>query len=234
MTVAAIISARMSSRRMPGKVLAPLAGAPAIVRMVERARRATLLDAVIVATSIDPSDDPLVEILSAASIPHHRGSLDDVLDRFVAALPAGATAAIRLTGDCPLIDPGIVDRAIARYFEEQPWADYVTNAVVRTHPDGLDVEVIRPSLLRRAAREATSAWDREHVTPWIQRRARIVPIADDVDRSRLRWTLDTPADYAFIAAIYDALHGACPAFSTADVLALLEARPELARIGGST
>ena len=140
--VAAIIQARMTSTRLPGKVLTPLAGAPALDRMLERVARARELDSVTVATSVDPSDDPIAARCEALGVRCSRGSLADVLGRMVAATPDGAEAVVRLTADCPLLDPALVDRCVATWRAEQPWAEYVTNANVRTYPDGLDVEVV--------------------------------------------------------------------------------------------
>lgn len=231
MTPVVIVQARLSSARLPSKVLLPLAGAPAILRMMERVVRVGL--PARVATSDQPSDDPLVEALEAAGVTVVRGPLDDVLSRFTLALPKEADTVVRLTGDCPLVDPSLVRRHLDRHRAAQPFAEYTTNAVVRTEPDGLDVEVIARPLLERAAREATRPYDREHVTPWIKRHARTVPVAEEEDLSPLRLTLDTRADYEQIAAIYDALYPEDPTFDTRAVLRLLVARPELIRVAGS-
>lgn len=229
--VAAIVQARTSSRRMPRKVLAPLAGAPALARMLERLERARRIDRLIVATSTDGSDDAVEALCRAQSVACVRGCLDDVLARFAAALPADCDVVVRLTGDCPLIDAQLVDDHIARYAEHHPAVDYVSNAVVRSYPDGLDTEVINAELVRVAAREARAPGDREHVTPWIQRRARQLPVAQDVDLSALRWTLDTPADYEIIAAVFDRLHPQRPAFDRFDVCRLLVDEPGLIHTG---
>lgn len=230
--VAIVVQARMSSRRLPGKVLAPLAGAPAIVRMLERVARVAGAQFHVVATSDEPSDDPLADACGARGIPIARGPLDDVLARVLAAVPSGYDTVVRLTGDCPLVDPRLVDRHIDRFLREQPWAQYVTNAVVRTQPDGLDVEVVARDLLARADREARTPFDREHVLSWVRRRARTLPITQEVDLSSLRWTLDTAADYEVISAIYDSLHPDNPEFESRDVYHLLVRRPELIHVAG--
>jgi spore coat polysaccharide biosynthesis protein SpsF len=217
-----VVQARMSSRRLPGKVLLPLAGQPAIVRMMERVRRAALAQRALVATSTDPSDDPLAEVCARHGIECFRGALDDVLGRYAAAVPAQFDAVVRLTGDCPLADPALIDRHIALFARERSRADYVSNAVVRTFPDGLDVEVVSRAMLLRAAREATDPYDREHVLPWVQRNGRCLALTQETDHSALRWTLDTEADYRAIASVYDELHARRPDFDSADVYRLLQ------------
>jgi spore coat polysaccharide biosynthesis protein SpsF len=228
--VAVIVQARMNSRRLPGKALAPLAGAPAIVRMLERVRRVRRAAHHLVATSDAASDDPLAIACQDRGIPCARGPLDDVLGRMIAAVPRGCDVVVRLTGDCPLIDPVLVDRHIERFAEEGPLAQYVSNAVERTFPDGLDVEVVSLETLAEAGRSATDLFDREHVTPWIQRNARATAVTQRVDLSALRWVLDTPDDYAALSAVYTALHPENPRFDTRAVCELLMRRPELVRV----
>ncbi len=228
--VAVLIQARMSSARLPGKVLAPLAGQPAIVRMVERVRRVQGAGRLVVATSDDRSDDVLALVCHEHGIPCSRGPLDDVLHRMAAAVPEGSEVIVRLTGDCPLIDPALVDLHISRYVAGEATGGYVTNVVSRTYPDGLDVEVMSRDLLIEAARRATTASDREHVTPWIQRHATITAVTQPVDLSALRWVLDTPSDYAALSAVYEALHPEKPAFDSLAVYRLLWARPDLLRV----
>ena len=205
-----------------------LAGAPAIHRVMQRLDRVRRADVRILATSTDPSDDALADAGARPGWTVVRGPLDDVLARFDGAAPADVDAVVRITADCPMVDPELVDRHIQVFLNEQPWAEYVSNAVVRTQPKGLDVEVVSRAMLSRAHREAVRDYDREHVLPWVQRRGRIVPVAQDVDLSSLRWTVDTPADYAAAAAIFDALGGA--AFSSRDVYALLLEQPGLIHI----
>ena len=231
-----ILQARMSSTRLPGKVLMPLAGGPMVLRQIERLRRARRLDRLVVATSTETSDDPLVTALQEADVAVYRGSLDNVLARFIGALDAApADHVVRLTADCPLADPGVLDAAIALHLDQN--ADYTSNTPESfAFPKGLDVEVISASVLRRAAAEASSPEEFEHVTWGIwtnPERCKIAwlksPKADDGD---IRWTVDTPDDYAFVAAIYDALYPTRSDFSTSDVRAFVRARPDLARFGG--
>lgn len=223
----------MTSSRLPGKVLADVQGEPMIVRQIERLRRAKLMDGLVVATSTDPSDDPLVEVLSALPepVPVVRGSLDDVLARFVAVIDEYQPAVVvRLTADCPLASPRVIDKVIAAYMESD--ADYVSNTMQPMYPDGLDVEVVDASVLLEVAEEATDAPEREHVTLGVYRRHdryQVENVAGPVDLSALRWTVDTPEDLAFVRRVYAELYSSNPAFDLDDVLALLERAPSLSR-----
>ncbi|MFN6933604.1 MAG: aminotransferase class III-fold pyridoxal phosphate-dependent enzyme [Tsuneonella sp.] len=236
--IVALLQARTSSSRLPGKVLADLHGAPMLLRQIERVRRARLIDRLIVATSDDASDDALAQLCADNGVACHRGSLDDVLDRMAGALDAAAAGepvdyAVRLTGDCPLADPAVIDRVIAA--AQASGADYATNALHPTYPDGLDVEVVSAAALRTAQREATRVPDREHVTPFINRqpgRFQAVHVDHATDLSALRWTVDEPADLAFVRAVYDRLYPADPAFGMDAVLALIEREPGLAAGNG--
>ena len=236
MTTIAILQARMSSTRMPGKVLAPLAGEPMLVRQLERILRASTLDGVVVATSLDPSDDPIVEALANAAtligeVPVVRGSLSDVLDRFVTAMDAyPSDVVVRLTADCPLASPAVIDRVVSAFRSGD--VDYVSNTMSPTYPDGLDVEVVRASVLREVAAIATDSHEREHVTLGVYRRHdrfRVENVAGERDLSDLRWTVDTPEDYAFVADIYRDMYPANPDFDLDDVLAWLERHPGRSR-----
>jgi len=228
--VAIVVQARMSSRRLPGKVLAPLAGEPALARMLERLARVTRPHRLVVATSVEPDDDAVADLVASRGVAVARGPLDDVLARVRAAVPGGCDTVVRLTGDCPLVDPALVEQHLDVFDRERHRADYVTNALSRTHPDGLDVEVVSRSILERAHREATDAHDREHVLPWVARHGRVVHVRQRTDLSALRWTLDTPDDYAFIASVYDALYPDDPAFDSAAVYRLLAREPALVHV----
>jgi spore coat polysaccharide biosynthesis protein SpsF len=229
--ILAILQARTSSSRLPGKVLKSLLGEPMILRQIERLRRAKHLDALVVATSDHTSDDALAAVCANAGVKVHRGPLDDVLARFVgAAAPfKDAEWIVRLTGDCPLADPAIVDQVVAAALENR--ADYASNALEPTYPDGLDVEVIRRAALEAIAAEPRTVAEREHVTLALYRNAdrfKIHPVKDAVDRSHLRWTVDEPRDFVLVETIYQALYPAKPDFDYADILALIARRPELA------
>lgn len=232
--ILAVLQARFSSSRLPGKVLMPLVGRPMLEREIERVRRARRVDSVVVATSTDASDDKIAALCEEIGTECFRGSLNDVLDRFYQAARGHAPdAVVRITGDCPLIDPDVIDKAVGLFLTGA--TDYVSNALAPTYPDGLDVEVVRMAALEVAWREAKLPSEREHVTPFIWKqpdRFRAVSIQQDNDLSGLRWTVDTAADYEFVSRVYETLYPANPAFTTAEVLALLEREPELARING--
>jgi spore coat polysaccharide biosynthesis protein SpsF len=213
----------MTSSRLPGKVMADVLGEPMIGRQVERLRRAALIDQLVVATSVDPSDDPLAAYVEGLGLPVCRGSLTDVLDRFRQAadrFPQAETI-VRLTADCPLADPTLVDRVLVRHLETG--ADWTSAGMVRSFPHGLDVEAIRPSALREAAERASDPYEREHVTPYINRRPetyRLESVSRAPSLAHLRWTVDVPEDLEFVRGVYGKLYPADPAFTTEAILAL--------------
>ena len=218
----------MSSNRLPGKVMAPILGLPMIGRQIERIRRARRVSRLLVATSEREDDDGLAGYCHGIGAQVYRGALADVLERFHEALIAAGEVEhfLRLTADCPLTDPGVIDLCIARHLESG--ADYTHNSAGWTFPKGLDVEVCRTEVLNTAWWEATSGYDREHVTPFIYNRPQRFRI-EQVTRDpplRYRWTVDTPQDFAFAADVYAALYPAKPAFATADILAWQEAHPD--------
>ena len=228
MTTLAILQARTSSTRLPGKVLKPLLGKPMLARQIERLKRARTLDELVVATSTDPSDDALEALSDAEGVACYRGSLDDVLDRFYrAALMRSPSHVVRLTGDCPLSDPVVVDRTV-RFYEEGGF-DYASNALEPTFPDGLDVEIFRFSALEEAWREARLPAFREHVTLFIYRhpeRFRTGSYRNATNLAHLRWTVDEPSDYEFVKRVYEALYPAKPEFGMEDVIRFIAAHPE--------
>ncbi|MBW8725402.1 MAG: glycosyltransferase family protein [Inquilinus limosus] len=232
MTVLAILQARMSSSRLPGKVMADLLGEPMLARQVERLRRCRTIDRLLLATSTEPADDALVDLCARIGVECFRGSLDDVLDRFhAAAAGSGADQIVRLTGDCPLIDPGLVDRLVELHVAGG--YDHSCNTLTPRWPDGLDAEVMRAEVLEAAWREATLPSEREHVTRFIYTRPerfRLGSLVGDIDLSAERWTVDTPEDLALVRAVYAALYPANPAFATEDILAFLAAHPEIAAL----
>ena len=201
-----------------------------LARQVERLGRAALIDTLCVATSAQADDDPLVALCAAHSIAVARGSLGDVLDRYYqAALPYEPQHVVRVTGDCPLIDPQVVDLVIRAHLEAGN--DYSSNTLTPTYPDGLDVEVFRFAALRRAWSEARLASEREHVTPYIKTRPdifRLGNVTNDEDLSALRWTVDYPRDLEMVRQVYAALYPRNPGFVMADILELLRVRPDIA------
>ena len=234
--ILAVLQARMSSTRLPGKVMADVAGAPMILRQIERLRRARRLDRIAVATSTDRSDDGLAAMLALHDVAVCRGPLDDVLARYIGALDAFGPpeVLVRLTADCPLADPEVIDETVALLLDRR--LDYAANTPAhRTYPKGLDVEVMRAEALRRAAREATDPYEREHVTPFLYRHPEIFAqdfISQAADEGEVRWTVDRPDDLEFVREVYAALYAADRDFTSDDVRALVRARPDLARLGG--
>jgi len=232
MTLVAVLQARFSSTRLPGKVLKPLLGEPMLARQLERIGRAGCIDQLIVATSTESSDDPIAALCDSLGVACHRGALDDVLDRmYQAGAAAGANTFMRLTGDCPLMDPDLLDRLV-RYFQAGGY-DYASNTIEPTFPDGLDAEVMHFHCLETAWREGRLPSEREHVTPFIYNypdRFRLGSFKGEPDLSGMRWTVDEPADFEFVTKIYQALYPDNPVFGTADILQLLRQRPEFAEI----
>ncbi len=203
-----VIQARMTSSRLPGKVLADVAGVPMLGRQVARLRQSRRLETLVLATSDDASDDPLVAYAQSLDLAVVRGDLADVLGRFQRVLETfgQATEVARLTADCPLTDPQVLDDLID--VRRASGADYANNTAPRTFPHGLDVEVMTAEVLRLAAREATSAYDREHVTPFIYgapERFRIAGLTRTPSLAHLRWTVDVAADLDFVRHVYGTL-----------------------------
>ena len=229
--ILAIIQARMGSSRLPGKVLLDLAGRPVLWHAVERVRKARRVEQVSVATTLAPGDESIRRLCAENEIPCFAGSENDVLDRYwQAALSAGAgpgDGIVRITADCPLIDPEVIDQVIAAFLSSG--ADYVSNVNPPTFPDGLDVEVFSFSALRIAWREAALQSEREHVTPYLRNHPEKFSahnVTHSSDLSALRWTLDEPADYALLQRIVAELDRNKPEFHLEDVLQVLAAHPE--------
>ncbi|WP_439026676.1 cytidylyltransferase domain-containing protein [Haloarchaeobius sp. DT45] len=237
----AIIQARMGSTRLPGKVLMNIGERPMLSRVVDRARKAATLDEVVVATSEEPSDDEIADFCADADVPCHRGSEADVLDRYYQTSEQfGADTIVRLTADCPIHSPAVIDRVVGRF--ERSEAEYVTNIIEYTHPDGLDVEVFSAETLETAWQEATTDDEREHVTIYIRESSEFgtenvtnvvdIPSYCYADEGTvLRWTVDYPEDLEFVRAVHDEL---CKQgewmYDQQSVLELLERKPELLEI----
>jgi spore coat polysaccharide biosynthesis protein SpsF (cytidylyltransferase family) len=234
----AIIQARMGSTRLPGKVLEDIGDEPMLWHVYERAQCASLVDRVVVATSTEPGDDAVASFCEERDVRCFRGSEEDVLDRFYrAAVDIGADAVVRLTADCPLLSPPVIDRVIRTYQSSD--AEYVTNILEYTHPDGLDVEVFEFEALAVAWEEASEPEEHEHVTPYIRESNQFsaenvqnvlnLSVYQFVDEDTiLRWTVDYPEDLEFVRAVYDRLTASGHwVFDQQSVLELLERAPEL-------
>ncbi|HEX3145724.1 MAG TPA: glycosyltransferase family protein [Pyrinomonadaceae bacterium] len=230
MNIVAIIQARMASTRLPGKVLAKLGDRPLLAQVVNRASRARLLNTILVATSTSQSDDAIKDFCEAGAVRLFRGSEQDVLDRYYqAAKFVQADVVVRLTADCPLLDPAVIDKVVEVFTRGD--FDYVANVLVCTYPDGLDTEVFSFPVLERAWREAQLSSEREHVTPYMRNHPdlfRLKNVTHSEDLSSLRWTVDEPRDLEFARAIY-ARFGE-QRFDMNDVLKLLRDQPDLAEL----
>ncbi|MGA7574961.1 MAG: aminotransferase class III-fold pyridoxal phosphate-dependent enzyme [Terriglobales bacterium] len=229
--VVAIIQARMGSTRLPGKSLAEIEQRPMLWHVVERVKRATLVDRVVVATSTAPADDAIEKMCRENGVHCYRGSEHDVLDRFyTAARGEKASQVVRITADCPLIDPEVIDRVVRRF--QRGDLDYASNAMVRSYPDGLDTEVFSFSALERAWHEASKASEREHVTPYLRSdKFRTANVENDSTALFLhyRWTVDEAADLDFIRAVYKAFRGK-ENFVMEDILELIDQNPGLEKM----
>lgn len=227
----AFIQARMSSTRFPGKVLETIGGVSAIEYMVARVRRARLVDGIVVVTSTDASDDPLVAQLARAGIAAFRGELHDVLRRFAAAAVAHpADEYVRLTGDCPLIDPALVDAVIAA--RRAAGTPYACNTDPPSFPDGLDCETFTRDALLRADREATEGPHREHVTMWMRTDEAGLTrtnVSAPFDASHLRLTVDYPDDLEAVRRVV-ALIGPEHPFDFYDILRVIAGHPEISAL----
>jgi len=250
----AIIQARMGATRLPGKVLLDIGGQPMLVRVVERVRRAARLDGVVVATTTQVQDDPVAELCRGRGYACSRGSLQDVLDRYYqAARSARATEVVRITADCPAMDPQLIDLTVDEF--RRAGADFAADRLPppwsRTYPIGLDVEVCSFTALERAWKEAGQPFQREHVMPYFYegipaealrstknalavspRGFRVLLVNHDPDYGALRWTVDTAPDLELLRQVYARFDNR-DTFSWTDVLALFEREPELAGINAS-
>ncbi|MEA1052745.1 aminotransferase class III-fold pyridoxal phosphate-dependent enzyme [Lamprobacter modestohalophilus] len=227
MTTIAIVQARLGSTRFPNKVLSPILGQPMITLLLQRLALAKRIDQIVLATSDDPRNDQLAEHVLHLGYPVYRGSENDVLDRYYqAAKPYHPNAVARITGDCPLIDPQLVDAVITAF--ENSGADYLANTVPPTFPDGLDTEVFTFAALERASNEATQANQREHVTPYIRESGhfKIAGYAHAEDYSAERWTVDEPEDLAVVSRVFEHFHPR-RAFTWREVMELRRNQPGL-------
>jgi spore coat polysaccharide biosynthesis protein SpsF len=234
MKVVATIEARMSSLRLPGKVLRPIVGKPVLELLIERLARARTVQQIVVATTVNSADNPIEALAGKLGVGCYRGSEEDVLDRVLqAAQSYRADVIVEVTGDSPLLDPEIIDRLVDIYRLND--YDYVSNVQTRTYPLGLDGQVFATKVLADVASRTQDPADREHVSLYIYQhpeRYRLHVVASGLpDRfTDLRLTLDTPEDLAVITAVYEELYPQNPAFRLADVLALFDRRPDLAAL----
>jgi spore coat polysaccharide biosynthesis protein SpsF len=233
MKIVAIIQARMGSSRLPGKILRRLLDDTVLGHVVKRARAAGKIDQVVVATTLSSMDEVVVREAERLGVTATRGSEVDVLDRFYrAARQVQADVIVRITSDCPLLDPALVDDMVGKFMSLKAGGasvDYLSNTVIRTYPRGLDAEVFTFDALEKAHTQAASTAEREHVTPYLYRHSevfRIEQYTGQQDLSHHRWTLDTIEDWQLLSAIFD--HFGRPDFSTAEVCDFLNEHPAIA------
>jgi spore coat polysaccharide biosynthesis protein SpsF (cytidylyltransferase family) len=230
----AIVQARMSSTRLPGKSLADVDGEPMLALLLGRLRHAVEIDRIVVATSTDAIDGAIVEVAGELGCETYRGPRDDVLGRFLGAAAKTDGALARVTADCPLVDPAVVDEAI-RLFHRTPECAYASNVEPRTYPDGLDVEVVSAEVLAELERTVTSAHDREHVTAAIRRdlaRYRTASLVCGDDLGDLRWTVDTHEDLLFVREVVTRLGARRHIAGVDQILDAVRREPSLAGFHG--
>ncbi len=236
--VVAIIQARMGSTRLKGKVMKEIVGKPILQHVLERVTASRLVDASILATTCNQEDDMLIELCDVIGVSSFRGSETDVLDRFYeCARSYGADTVVRITADCPFVDPDIIDKAITVFREGD--SDYVSTAYpIQTFPDGLDVEVFSFDALRKAWQTAKLLSEREHVTPYIWKNEKgefkVESIQNATDLSDKRWTVDNEKDFIFVKTIYEALYSENTIFKFDDIISYLNENPELEKINAGT
>jgi spore coat polysaccharide biosynthesis protein SpsF len=228
--VVLIVQARMGSTRLPAKVLKEVLEKPLLAYQIERLCQVKNAAQVMIATTTNLEDQAIVEFCRQAHVPLYRGSEDDVLDRYYQAAKAlDADVVVRISGDCPLIDPAVVDFVINFYISHYPTYDYVSNTLERTYPRGMDVEVFSFKALEKAVQEACKKEEREHVTPYLYEHPELFNLGSVVrgpDVSQYRWTVDTDEDFDLISLILKALYPISPQFNMQDVFNLLKAHPE--------
>jgi len=232
----AIIQARMNSTRLPGKVLRPLLGRPMLERMIERLSRCKVLNDIVIATSTSPADDVIAAFAEERGYRWMRGSEQDVLGRYVeAARQFQADIVVRLTGDCPLIDPEVCARVIRKH-QNTRTNDLTSNIVKRTYPRGLDTEVLSFRCLERLEQVAKEGIYREHVTNYLYDHPDefvIEGVSGNEDHSDVRLCVDTQEDWELVEALYQSLYSRNSRFGIEDILNVLHERPELRRINES-
>jgi spore coat polysaccharide biosynthesis protein SpsF len=227
MRVVAIVQARMNSARFPGKIMAPLAGKRVLDHVVDRLAMASTIDSTMIATTGTPVDDVVEQYCKQRALYCFRGSEEDVLDRIHgAAETVQADTIVRITADCPLLDPEVVDVVVSAF--KRGAFDYVANTLIPTYPDGLDTEVFSREALNRAQKSATLSSEREHVTPYIWKHPelfRLYNVRNDHDYSNLRWTIDEPSDLNHLQSLFDMASNSSPMLMR-DIISLLELHPK--------
>lgn len=229
--ILAIVQARMSSSRLPGKVMKSILEKPMLELHIERIQRSKEINRLVIATSTSSEDDCIEQLCKKLNVEYYRGSLNDVLDRFAkAAAEYQPEYVLRLTGDCPLFDPELCDEFI-KYALDQNY-DYCTNAEPATYPNGVDMEIMTYAALQKAAAYAKLPSEREHVTPYIKKNPMFHKgcMKHTIDLSHQRWTVDNPEDFEVASHIFSELYPINPQFTWLDVVSYMETHPDIAAI----
>ena len=225
-----IVQARMTSTRLPGKVMKIVCGKPLLEHLINRLKKVKCADQIVIATTVNETEDIIVELCKKLDISYYRGSEEDVLGRYYeAAVEYGGDVIIRITSDCPVIDPDVVSYLIDFYMRNLKKYDYVTNTLKRTYPRGMDAEIVSFKALKEAHFNAYDPLDREHVTPFIRNRPtqyHLHNIKYSSDLSRYRLTVDTSEDMELIRRIFESLYVENPEFTMKDILSKMAANPE--------
>lgn len=234
--IVSTIEARMSSSRLPGKVLMKILGRPVLELLVERLRRVSGVQEVVIATTVNKADDAICEFAKDRKIAFYRGSEEDVLERVLqAAKHYKADLIMEMTGDCPLLDPAESQKVVDFFMKNRSRYDYVSNILKRTYPRGLDTQIFPVSVLDEVARKTSDPADRENVSLYIyehpkEYRCGNVEAPAEVKNPDLRLTLDTREDFELIKTIFERLYPNNPNFSIGDVMKLLRDHPEFAEV----
>lgn len=225
-----IIQARMGSTRLPGKILKPVLNRPLLSLLLERVRRVHAAHSIIIATTTNPNDDIIEQFCKKENVPFYRGSEEDVLDRYYqTALTYPTDIIVRITSDCPLIDPVLIDYALQLFLKQAPNIDYLSNVQERTFPRGMDIEIFSFECLQKAAEKSNRPYDREHVTSYIYNHPeqfKLVNFAQEINQSSYRLTLDTAEDLRLITKIFETLYPTKKNFTLQDILKILQIHPD--------
>jgi spore coat polysaccharide biosynthesis protein SpsF len=233
MKISAVIQARMGSSRLPGKIMKEINGKTLLEYQIERVKRSEYIDEILIATTNEPIDGEIEVFCKKHKLSYYRGSENDVLTRYYeATLQYPTDIVVRLTSDCPLIDPNVIDSVIKQYLDNKNSVDYVSNTLERTFPRGMDVEVFSDKVLTEINQLAKQLHEREHVTPYIYLSGKynIQQVITQEDNSELRWTVDTQEDFTLISEIITRIYPSKPTFTLKDLISLIKKQPELREI----
>jgi spore coat polysaccharide biosynthesis protein SpsF len=235
--VVAIIQARQGSTRLPKKAMMKILEKPLLGYVIERVGYAKLIDEIVVATTVSPEDDVIEALCRKMHVRCFRGSEDDVLSRyFGAARMTQADVIVRITADCPLMDPEVIDKVVGRFLDASPDIDYVSNTLERTYPRGMDVEVISSKCLEIAMAQARAVEEREHVTLYIYRHPEqfsLISVVHSSNQSYFRWTVDTSEDFLLIKKLIESLYPQNSCFTLEDLVVMMELHPDWKNINAN-